>query len=75
MQLKHHLLVSEYCFGTANMGRSLPEFAAAPHVDEAQTAEAAAVAIDQGVNFFDDGGLYSRGNAERILGRTLKAYR
>ncbi len=69
------LLVSEYCFGAANLGTPLPQFAIAPHLDEAQTAEAVAIALDNGVNFFDTADLYSQGDAERILGSALSAHR
>ena len=69
------LLVSEYCFGAANLGTPLPQFAIAPHLDESQTAEAVAIAVDNGVNFFDTADLYSQGDAERILGAALAGRR
>jgi len=69
------LIVSKYCWGAANLGKPLPMFASAVHLDESQTREAVAIALDHGVNFFDTADLYSNGEAEEILGRSLAARR
>jgi aryl-alcohol dehydrogenase-like predicted oxidoreductase len=69
------LIVSKYCYGAANVGTPLPQFAVTPHLNEAATREAVAVALDHGVNFFDTADLYSEGEAEEILGRALAARR
>src|SRR5271170_3785724 len=69
------LIVSQYVWGAANIGTPLPQFAAAPHLDEDTVKKAAAVALDRGVNFFDTADLYSDGAAEEILGRVLAGHR
>src|SRR5271155_1700851 len=68
------LIVSQYVWGAANIGTPLPQFAAAPHLDEDTVKKAAAVALDRGVNFFDTADLYSDGAAEEILGRVLAGH-
>ncbi|MHC8380482.1 aldo/keto reductase [Pseudomonas sp. LB3P14] len=69
------LVVSRYCWGAANLGTPLPWAAVSPHFDESTAREAAAIAIDHGVNFFDTADIYSEGEAEQILGRVLKPHR
>ena len=43
-------------------------------VDEAQLAEMVRYAMEHGVNYFDTAYAYHQGNAERVIGRALKAY-
>jgi aryl-alcohol dehydrogenase-like predicted oxidoreductase len=69
------LIVSQFAWGAANIGTPLPQFAVAPHLDEATTLKAAQIALDRGVNFFDTADLYSNGEAEEILGRALASRR
>src|SRR5271167_2562054 len=69
------LIVSQYVWGAANIGTPLPQFAVAPHLDEATTVNAARIALEGGVNFFDTADLYSQGEAEEILGRALASRR
>ncbi|NOZ28791.1 MAG: aldo/keto reductase [Chloroflexi bacterium] len=44
-------------------------------VDEKATAACIGAAIDQGINFFDLADAYARGEAERVVGKVIKAYR
>ena len=43
-------------------------------VDEEQLAEMVRYAMEHGVNYFDTAYAYHQGNAERVIGRALKAY-
>jgi aryl-alcohol dehydrogenase-like predicted oxidoreductase len=64
------LTVSRLCLGTMLFG----DVAAGPwRLDEDAAARLVAEAIDLGVNFFDTGNTYGRGQAETVLGRALKA--
>lgn len=56
--------VSPLCLGTANFADPTTETEAAKIVD---------VAIDAGINLIDTGDSYAAGEAERFLGRALKA--
>lgn len=69
------LIVSQFVWGAANVGKPLPQFAGAPHLDEPTVQRATAVALEHGVNFFDTADLYSNGEAEEILGRVLAPHR
>ncbi|MCD6289959.1 MAG: aldo/keto reductase family protein [Anaerolineae bacterium] len=44
-------------------------------MDEKATAECVGAAIDRGINFFDLADAYARGEAERVFGKVIKAYR
>jgi len=71
---KSGLLVSELCFGTMPFGAKgywevvggLNQTAAQRLID---------IAIDGGINFFDTADVYSHGQSEEILGKTLKGKR
>jgi len=71
---KSGLLVSELCLGTMSFGGhgywekigGLDQNAAQRLVD---------IALDAGVNFFDTANVYSHGQSEEILGKTLKGKR
>lgn len=69
------LIVSQLVWGAANIGTPLPQFATSPHLDEKTVQNAVDIAIDNGINFFDTADLYSGGEAEEILGRTLARHR
>jgi aryl-alcohol dehydrogenase-like predicted oxidoreductase len=63
------LRVSSLCLGTMTFGHGLMGLGVLG-LDEAQPLVKAA--LDAGVNFFDTADVYSRGEAEEILGRSLK---
>jgi len=60
------LSVSELCFGTMSFGGD---------ADEAQSARMYTACRDAGINFFDCADVYSKGAAERILGKFMDGHR
>lgn len=60
------LKVSELCFGTMSFGGD---------ADEAESARMYGACRDKGINFFDCADGYSRGGAEKILGKLIKSER
>ena len=60
------LNVSELCFGTMSFGGD---------ADEEQSARMYNACREQGINFFDCADAYSKGAAEKILGRLMKTER
>ena len=62
------LKVSELCLGTMTFGSSFLNIA---EVDQSEAEKLVARALDSGVNFFDTADVYSRGESEQILGRSL----
>ena len=64
------LLVSRLCFGGCPMGRH-----GWGHTDKQSFVDAINLATLNGVNFFDTADVYGLGEAELILGETIKSYR
>jgi aryl-alcohol dehydrogenase-like predicted oxidoreductase len=63
------LKVSPLCLGTMTFGTQWAHI----NISDQKTADAVvAMAIDQGINFFDTANTYSRGESEEQLGRALK---
>lgn len=60
------LQVSELCFGTMSFGGD---------ADEEQSGRMYRACRDKGINFFDCADAYSKGEAEKILGRLIKGSR
>lgn len=58
--------VSKLCFGTMSFGGD---------ADEAEAARMFAACRERGINFFDCANVYSKGEAERILGRLIRGSR
>ena len=58
--------VSELCFGTMSFGGD---------ADAGESAKLYRAARDAGINFFDCADIYSRGEAERLLGRCMAGER
>ena len=58
--------VSELCFGTMSFGGD---------ANEAESARMFNACRDRGINFFDCADGYSRGAAEKILGKLVKGCR
>jgi len=65
------LLVSTLCFGTMTFHGS-GMFKAIGQVDQAGADELIKASIDAGINFFDTADIYSDGESEKTLGRSLK---
>ncbi|MFZ5493533.1 MAG: aldo/keto reductase [Pseudomonadota bacterium] len=68
------LLVSELCFGTMSFGAQ-GYWEVVGGLDQAAAQRLVDTAIDGGINFFDTADVYSHGQSEEILGRTLKGRR
>ena len=62
------LKVSELCLGTMTFGSSFLNIA---EVNQSEAEKLVERALDAGVNFFDTADVYSRGESEQILGRSL----
>jgi aryl-alcohol dehydrogenase-like predicted oxidoreductase len=68
------LFVSEFCLGTMTFGTPLPEYASAGGVQQDEVDRITARAFDAGVNFIDTANVYSSGQAETMIGHTLKKH-
>lgn len=68
------LLVSELCFGTMPFGAK-GYWEVVGGLDQAAAQRLIDIAIDGGINFFDTADVYSHGQSEEILGKTLKGKR
>ncbi|AKU95668.1 Oxidoreductase [Labilithrix luteola] len=66
------LFVSEMCLGTMTFGPSTGRYAGAGDVGQEEVDRIVRRAFDAGVNFFDTANVYSGGQSEEILGRSLK---
>src|SRR6202041_540483 len=66
------LLVSSLCFGTMTFGDGRGLLKAISTVDQAGADELVKTSIDGGINFFDTADNYTQGEAEKILGQSLK---
>ncbi|MDM9652807.1 aldo/keto reductase [Stutzerimonas stutzeri] len=71
---KSGLLVSELCFGTMPFGAK-GYWEVVGGLDQAAAQRLVDIAIDGGINFFDTADVYSHGQSEEILGKTLKGKR
>jgi aryl-alcohol dehydrogenase-like predicted oxidoreductase len=63
------LKVSELCLGAMTFGSSFYNIAA---VDQTGANQMVARSLEKGINFFDTADVYSFGESEEILGRSLK---
>ena len=63
------LKVSELCMGTMTFGSKFHNIG---QVDQKSADELMKRALNAGINFFDTANVYSRGESERILGKSLK---
>lgn len=71
---KSGLLVSELCFGAMTFGaRGYWEVVGG--LDQTAAQRLVDTAIDGGINFFDTADVYSHGQSEEILGKTLQGKR
>lgn len=68
---KSGLLVSELCFGAMSFGAK-GYWEVVGGLDQAAAQRLVDTAIDGGINFFDTADVYSHGQSEEILGKTLK---
>jgi aryl-alcohol dehydrogenase-like predicted oxidoreductase len=68
------LLVSELCFGTMSFGAK-GYWEVVGGLDQAAAQRLVDTAIDGGINFFDTADVYSHGQSEEILGKTLHGKR
>jgi aryl-alcohol dehydrogenase-like predicted oxidoreductase len=66
------LLVSTLCFGTMTFHGGTGVFQAIGTVDQAGADELIKACIDAGINFFDTADVYSEGESEKSLGRSLR---
>jgi len=71
---KSGLLVSELCLGTMSFGGQ-GYWEKIGGLDQAAAQRLVDMALDAGVNFFDTADVYSYGQSEEILGKTLKGKR
>lgn len=69
------LRVSELCLGTMTFGGSEGIWKAIGGVDQKQSTEMVARALDVGINFFDTADGYGGGDSEVFLGKALAARR
>jgi aryl-alcohol dehydrogenase-like predicted oxidoreductase len=68
---KTGILVSELCLGTLTFGGSR----ALGGLDQKEADTLVGMAFDAGINYFDTADVYSNGESEQILGRSLGAKR
>ncbi|MEY2496860.1 MAG: hypothetical protein QOD12_416 [Verrucomicrobiota bacterium] len=66
------LLVSRLCLGTMTFGQSAGIYKAIAGVDQKGADDLIKASIDAGINFFDTADVYSAGQSEKTLGRSLK---
>ena len=66
------LFVSEFCLGTMTFGQASGRYAAASGVGQDEVDAMLRRAIDAGINFIDTADVYADGQAEVIVGRSLK---
>jgi aryl-alcohol dehydrogenase-like predicted oxidoreductase len=71
---KSGLLVSELCFGTMSFGQQ-GYWEKIGGLDQSAAQRLVDIALDAGINFFDSADVYSYGQSEEILGKTLKGKR
>lgn len=71
---KSGLLVSELCFGTMSFGAH-GYWEKIGGLDQTAAQRLVDIALDNGINFFDTADVYSHGQSEEILGKTLKGKR
>jgi aryl-alcohol dehydrogenase-like predicted oxidoreductase len=66
------LFVSELCLGTMTFGQASGRYAAASGVGQDAVDAILRTAIDAGINFIDTANVYADGQAEEIVGQSLK---
>jgi aryl-alcohol dehydrogenase-like predicted oxidoreductase len=69
---KTGLFVSELCLGTMTFGQAGGRYAAASGVNQEAVDAILRRAIDAGINFVDTANVYANGQAEEIVGKSLK---
>ncbi|GFM51805.1 hypothetical protein PSCICE_30720 [Pseudomonas cichorii] len=69
------LFASEFCLGTMTFGPPAPQSAAAGGVQQHEVDRIAGRAFDAGINCIDTANVYSGGQAEVMVGRTLQKTR
>ncbi|MET0368010.1 MAG: aldo/keto reductase [Methylobacterium sp.] len=67
------LFVSELCLGTMTFGQAGGRYAAASGVGQEAVDAILRRAVDAGLNFIDTANVYANGQAEEIVGRSLKS--
>src|SRR5262245_22529563 len=67
------LRVSELCLGTMTFGSAKGYYEPISGVTNKLLESIVGTALDAGVNFIDTADVYTRGEAERLLGATLQA--
>ena len=71
---KSGLFVSELCLGTMSFGKQ-GYWEKIGGLDQPAAQHLVDTALDAGINFFDSADVYSYGQSEEILGKTLKGKR
>ncbi|MBB4659152.1 aldo/keto reductase [Parvularcula dongshanensis] len=66
------LFVSELCLGTMTFGHSEGMWKSISGLGQDEADDLVRTALDAGVNFFDTANVYSEGQSEETLGRSLK---
>lgn len=66
------LFVSELCLGTMTFGQAGGRYAAASGVGQETVDAILRRAVDDGINFVDTANVYASGQAEEIVGQSLK---
>ena len=66
------LKVSELCLGTMTFGQSETMFAQIGNLDQAATDSLIKRSFDAGINFLDTADVYSNGNSESTIGKSIR---
>lgn len=66
------LFVSEFALGTMTFGTPEAHYAAAGGLQKDEVLEIVRFALDAGINFIDTANVYSSGQAEELVGHSLK---
>lgn len=66
------VVVSELCFGTMTFGGKGGIWENIGRVQQQEVNELMKVVVDSGINFIDTANVYSFGESERLLGRSIK---
>jgi aryl-alcohol dehydrogenase-like predicted oxidoreductase len=72
---KSGMKVPELCFGAGTFGTSGEFFKAWSETTPEEADRIVGICMDAGLNFFDTADIYSDGNSEIALGKTLKPYK
>ena len=66
------LIVSRLCLGTMTFSDGAGVYQHIGNLDQAGANELVQASVDAGINFFDTADVYSHGQSEELLGRSLK---